>query len=54
MDAKRYVTGTIVGGVALYVMGHLIFTMAFAAFYAANAGSATGVDRSGELMWAVA
>ena len=54
MDAKRFVTGTLVGGVALYATGYLIFTMAFAAFYAANAGSATGVDRDGELVWAVA
>jgi len=54
MDAKRFVAGTLVGGVALYAVGYLIFTLAFAAFYAANAGSATGVDRGGELVWAVA
>jgi uncharacterized membrane protein len=54
MDAKRFVVGTLVGGVVLYVVGELIFTVAFAAFYAANVGSATGVDRSGELVWAVA
>src|SRR5262245_40391026 len=54
MDAKRFVTGTLVGGFTLYVTGYLIFTMAFASFYAANQGSASGVDRAGELVWAVA
>lgn len=54
MDAKRFVTGTLVGGFTLYVVGYLIFTMALGSFYAANEGSATGVDRGGELVWAVA
>ena len=54
MDSKRFVAGTLVSGVALYLVGYLIFTMAFGAFYAANAGSATGVDRSAQLVWALA
>ena len=54
MYAKRLVVGTLVGGVVLYAVGYVIFTRAFAAFYAANAGTATGVDRGGELFWAVA
>jgi len=54
MDAKRFVTGTLVGGFTLYVTGYLIFTMAFGSFYAANQGSATGVPRGSELVWAVA
>ena len=54
MDAKRLVVGTLVGGVVLYAVGYVIFTWAFADFYAANAGSATGVDRGGELFWAMA
>lgn len=54
MDAKRFVVGTLVGGVVLYAAGYAIFTRAFAAFYSANAGSATGVDRGGELFWALA
>jgi len=53
MDAKRFVVGTLVGGVVLYAVGYVIFTTIFAAFYAANAGSATGVDRGGELFWAM-
>src|SRR5881296_327348 len=54
MDAKRFVVGTLVGGIVLYAVGYVIFTRAFANFYAANAGSATGVDRGRELFWAVA
>ena len=53
MDTKRLVTGTVVGGIVLYGVGYLIFTKAFASYYAANAGSATGVDRGGEILWAM-
>jgi hypothetical protein len=51
MDAKRMVTGTLVGGVALVITGYLIFGLAFADFYLANAGSATGGDRVPVLVW---
>jgi hypothetical protein len=54
MDAKRFAIGSIVGGVVLYLGGYLIFTLLFGSFYAANAGSATGVDRASQLFWAVA
>ena len=54
MDSKRFAAATLVGGIVLYAFGYLIFTKAFAGFYAANVGSATGVDRGGELVWAVA
>jgi hypothetical protein len=54
MDAKRLMIGTLVGGVTLFATGYLIFELAFAGFYAANAGSATGVERHPQLVWAVA
>lgn len=54
MDTRRLVTGTLVGGIVLYVVGYLIFDLAFGNFYAANAGSATGVARDSQLVWAVA
>jgi hypothetical protein len=53
VDTKRFLAGTVVGGIVLYVVGYLIFTIAFGGFYAANAGTATGVDRPSELVWAV-
>ena len=54
METRRFVTGTLVGGITLFALGHLIFDLAFADFYAANAGSATGVARDAQLVWAVA
>ena len=54
METKRLVTGTLAGGVVLFVLGYLIFDLMFSAFYAANAGSATGVARDQQLVWAVA
>ena len=53
MDAKRFAVGTIVGGLVLEAVGWTMFTKLFGSFYAANAGSATGVDRGGEILWAM-
>lgn len=53
MDTKRFLVGTIVGGIVLYGVGYLIFSLAFADFYAANTGTASGADRAAELTWAV-
>lgn len=57
MDARRFVISTLVGGVTVLATGTLIFAMApFRDFlaYAMNAGSATGVARQPQLVWAVA
>lgn len=54
MDAKRLVTGSVVGGIVLFVLGYLFWEMLFAGFFEANAGSATGVSKDPQLMWAVA
>ncbi|MHC4067447.1 MAG: hypothetical protein ACYSUI_23495 [Planctomycetota bacterium] len=54
MDAKRFVIGTLVGAITLYVVGNLIWGLTFAGFFAANVGSATGVARDAQLVWAVA
>jgi len=57
MDARRFVIGTLVGGVTVFASGTLIFAVApFRDFlaYAMNAGSATGVAREPQLVWAVA
>ena len=53
MDTKRNVTGALVGAIVLYATGYLIFDLAFANFYRTNVGSATGVDRGGQLVWAM-
>ncbi len=54
MDTKRFLIGTLVGGITMYLLGYLIWTLAFADFFAANTGSATGVAREAGLVWAVA
>lgn len=54
MDIKRVAIGTIVVGITLYVLGYLIFELAFGPFYAANGGSAIGVFRSPVFQWAIA
>jgi hypothetical protein len=53
VDTKRFLAGTIVGGIVLYALGYLIFTVAFGDFYAENVGTATGVDRPTQLIWPV-
>jgi len=63
MTTQRYVLGTVVGGLVLFFLGYLIYGIVFAGFFAANAGSATGVTREslnfvalgiGQLAWGAA
>ena len=54
MDIKRFIIGTVVGGITLFILGYVIFGLAFADFYAANRGSATGVARDTPLIWSLA
>ena len=53
MDIKRLIIGTVVGGITLYILGYVIWDMLFAEFYAANAGSATGVVKDPQVIWAL-
>lgn len=52
MNMKRLLIGSIVGGVAIYILGYVIWEVVFADFFAANAGSAEGVPREAEIYWA--
>ena len=54
MDTKRLIIGTLVGAITLYVLGYLIWELAFGDFFAANRGSAIGVERDPLVIWAVA
>jgi hypothetical protein len=53
MNIKRLTIGTIVGAIALYALGYLIWEMLFTDFFDANQGSAMGVDREMPVMWAL-
>ncbi len=54
MDIKRFIIGIVVGAITLYILGYLIFDLALAEFYASNAGSATGLVKDPQVIWAVA
>jgi hypothetical protein len=54
VDIKRFIIGTVVGAITLYALGYLIWELAFADFFAANAGSATGVVKDPQVIWALA
>ena len=53
MDIKRISIGTLVGLVVLYALGYLFWGMLFVDFFAANEGSATGVERESPILWAM-
>jgi hypothetical protein len=54
MNMKRLTIGSIAGLVILYIVGVVFWEMIFADFFAANAGTAEGVDREEEIIWATA
>ncbi len=54
MDIKRLIIGTVVGAITLYILGYVMFDLAFADFFAENAGSATGVSKDPQVIWAIA
>jgi hypothetical protein len=51
MDAKKFLIGTVVGGIALWLIGSLIWGVLFLDFFTANAGGATNLVRETSLMW---
>jgi hypothetical protein len=56
MGAKRFLVGTIVGGITIFITGFLLFSLPpFGAFYmyALRAGNAGTVARDMPLLWAV-
>ncbi len=54
MDAKRFLIGTVVGTVVLFIVGYLLFSTILGGFYEANRGSAMGVARTPMLLWSIA
>jgi len=57
MNARRFAIATLVGGVTVLATGTLVFSITPVRdflVYAMNAGSATGVAREPQLVWAVA
>lgn len=54
MDMKRFVGAAVAGGLVMWGVGYVIWGMLFTDFFAANAGSATGVGREADILWAIA
>ena len=54
MATKQFTLATLAGGVTVFVMGFLLYDLALGDFFAANAGTATGVMKAAPLMWALA
>ena len=56
MDMKKFLMGTIAGGVSYFFLGYLIYGMALAGFMAEHAGSATGAMRTDMdlVFWSIA
>lgn len=54
MNAKQWVIGTVVGGLVVFGAGWVLFEMLLGDYYAANAGTATGVEKDPQILWAVA
>jgi hypothetical protein len=52
MDLKRFLIGTVVGGVFLFVLGWLFWMVLFVGLFEGFAGSATGVPKDPPVMWA--
>ena len=51
MDIKRFVVSVIAGAATMHAIGYLVFDVATADFYAANA---TGLIRDSNLQWSIA
>jgi len=54
MPMQRFAVATLAGGVTMFVLGFLIYGVAFASFFATNTGSATGIAREPLALWALA
>jgi hypothetical protein len=54
MNAKRFVIGTVVGLIVLYVLDVVIFDWLFDTFYMEHGGTAVGIAREATVWWALA
>ena len=52
MDTKKFLLGTVVGGIVLWLLGMLIWQVLFTDFFAANAGAAADLVREERIYWA--
>ena len=52
MDLKKFVTGSVVGGIAFFFLGYLFYGVLLAGFYSEHSGAAAGTARGMEdIVW---
>ena len=51
MDTKKFLIGTLVGGVAYFLLGFIVYAILLEGFFAAHAGTATGVLKTAEMQF---
>jgi uncharacterized membrane protein len=52
MDTKKFLIGTLVGGVAFFFLGYLMYGVALSSFFAAHAGASNGDMKTMEqIVW---
>ena len=51
MDTKKFLIGTVVGGITYFILGYLFYGLLFMDYFNGNLGSATGVYRTDDLIW---
>lgn len=51
MDTKKFLIGTIVGGIAYFLLGFICYALLLGDFFASHAGSATGVSKMNEMQY---
>lgn len=52
MDGKRLLTGAVVGGIAMFGLGWLVFNLAFGSFYEASSSLPASAVRDTGILWA--
>jgi hypothetical protein len=54
MDNKKFLLGTLIGGILLFFLGFVIYAILFENFFAAHAGIATNVMKTEMQFWPIA
>lgn len=51
MNTSKFLVGTLVGGVVFFLLGFIVYALLLESFFAAHAGSATGVTKTEMQFW---